>query len=99
MLLCKGVNIFQHPEILPYDREVLNIMDATCIYYFLQRKKIITQVLITNIESLNLQCGCVISAKKKQENIPSLSFALMSFRTSYWHPIFFNMHPFAYCYI
>lgn len=58
-----------------------------------KEKKNITQVLITNTESLNLQCGCVISAKKKkkkkQENIPSLSFVLMSFRTRYWHPIFF----------
>lgn len=46
-------------------------------------------------ESLNLQCGFIISAKKKyEENIPSLSFVLMNFRTSYWHPIFLSIQGF-----
>lgn len=44
---------FKHPETLPYDRKVLNIIDATWIFLY-PEEKTISQVVTTNIESLNL---------------------------------------------
>lgn len=60
----KELMFFKHREILQMWLKVLDIMGTTYIYYALQRERNITQVLITSIESLNLQCGYIISAKK-----------------------------------
>lgn len=67
-------------------------------FYVLQRKKIITRVLITSLKLAMWMCN--FCQKKTHARKYSKSFICFNeLQNQLLAPNFFNMHPFSYCYI